>query len=98
MSHKPLRFTQPVLFRLTLEGCQVCKDKECSEDSLTLIENACTDNTALSFLTSTPLSTSIQVNEYIQKINSEYSYQLAEFTLFQFQGSETSEFHTGGTL
>jgi len=77
--------------RLTLENCQACKDANCTSDSLDIIQNACTDNLSLSPLMTIPLSTSIETNEYINVINSEYSYQLAELTLFQFPNTDESE-------
>ena len=102
-----------------MEKCKVCKNSDCTGDSLDIIQNACTDSTQLgcpefSFATiclsvlvffvihfgdlilsrtsseklstfmSTPLSTSTVTNEYINSINSEFNYQLAEMTLFQF--------------
>lgn len=72
------------VFRLILENCQACNDGECTMDSLDIIQNACSDNLSLSSHMSMPLSTSAEVNQYINTINSDYSYQLAELTLFQF--------------
>ena len=37
---------------------------------------------------STPLSTSTTTNEYIDSINSEFNFQLAELTVFQFQDTD----------
>jgi len=71
-------------FWLILENCQACNDGECTMDSLDIIQNACSDNLSLSSHMSMPLSTSAEVNQYINTINSDYSYQLAELTLFQF--------------
>ena len=42
----------------------------------------------LSSLMSMPLSTSTTTNEYIDSINSELSFQLAEMTVFQFPNSD----------
>ena len=78
--------------RLTLENCKVCLSADCSSDSLEIIQNACTDNTPLSSLLSTPLSTSTDVNQYIDEINSDYSFQLAELTVFQFPNTPESKF------
>ena len=110
-----------------MENCKVCKNSDCTGDSLDIIQNACTDSTQLgcpdfSFATislavlvfffihfggpiisrtfdeklstfmSTPLSTSTVTNEYINSINSEFNYQLAEMTLFQFPNSEKCKF------
>ena len=77
--------------RLTLDNCQACKDANCTNDSLDIIQNACTDNLSLSALMTIPLSTSIDTNAFINTINSEYSYQLAEMTLFQFPNTDESE-------
>lgn len=77
--------------RLTLDNCQACKDANCTSDSLDIIKNACTDNLSLSALMAIPLSTSIDSNGFINIINSEYSYQLAELTLFQFPNTNESE-------
>ena len=41
---------------------------------------------------SVPLSTSITTNEYIDSINSEFSFQLAEMTVFQFPNSDQRKF------
>ena len=38
-----------------------------------------------------PLSASIDTNGFINVINSEYSYQLAELALFQFPNTDESE-------
>ena len=110
-----------------MEKCKVCKNSDCTGDSLDIIQNACTDSTQLgcpefSFATiclsvlvffvihfedlilsrtsseklstfmSTPLSTSTVTNEYINSINSEFNYQLAEMTLFQFPNSDKCKF------
>ena len=82
-----------MFFRLTLENCQVCNDVECSMDSLEIIQNACSDNLPLSSLMSMPVSMSADadVNRYIRTINSDYSYQLAEMTLFQFPNTSESK-------
>ena len=41
---------------------------------------------------SMPLSTSTTTNEYIDSINSEFSFQLAEMTVFQFPNSDQRKF------
>ena len=82
----------PNIIRLTLENCQACRDNECSLDSLKIIENACTDDLSLASLMSDPLSTSTDTNDLIKTVNSDYSYQLAELTLFQFPNTAESEF------
>lgn len=71
-------------FWLALESCKVCKGIDCSGDSVEIIKNACSDGSQLSTFISTPLSTSPDVNTYINMIDSDYSYQLAQITLFQF--------------
>ena len=80
-----------MFFRLTLENCQVCNDVECSNDSLDIMQNACSDNLPLSSHMSVPLSEWTGVNQYINTINSDYSYQLAELTLFQFPNTTESK-------
>ena len=70
----------------------MCQNADCSSDSLEIIQNACTDNTSLSSMMSTPLSASTDVNQYIDEINSDYSYQLAELTVFQFPNTPESKF------
>ena len=67
-----------------MENCQVCKEADCSTDSLDILINACSDNLTLSSLLSVPLSTSTDTNEFIDIINSDFNYQLAQMTLFQF--------------
>ena len=51
-----------------------------------------TSGEKLSTFMSTPLSTSTVTNEYINSINSEFNYQLAEMTLFQFPNSDKCKF------
>ena len=80
------------MFRLTLESCKVCKGTDCTGDSVEIIKNACSDGTQLSTFISTPLSTMPDVNTYIDTINSDYSYQLAQMTLFQFPNTPESKF------
>ena len=75
-----------------MENCQACRDNECSLDSLKILENACTDGLSLASLMSDPLSTSTDTNDLIKTVNSEYSYQLAELTLFQYPNTAESEF------
>ena len=41
---------------------------------------------------SMPLSTATTTNEYIDSINSEFSFQLAEMTVFQFPNSDQRKF------
>ena len=41
---------------------------------------------------SIPLSTSTTTNEYIESINSEFNFQLAEMTVFQFSNSDQCKF------
>ena len=56
--------------------------------------NSCpgTSYEQLSTLMSIPLSTSTTTNEYIDSINSEFSFQLAEMTVFQFPDSDQCKF------
>ena len=69
----------------------MCQNSNCSSDSLDIVQNACYDNTTISALMSTPLTTSTDVNQYIDEINSDYSYQLAELTVFQFPNTPESK-------
>lgn len=75
-----------------MESCMVCQDADCSSDTLAIIKDACFDNTILSTQMSIPLSTSTDVNEYINAINSDYSFQLAEFTTFKFPNHPEGKF------
>ena len=91
-----LRFTFQLYFilltlRLALDSCKVCKGTDCTSDSVEIIKNACSDGMALSAFVSTPLSTEPLVNQYINTINSDYSYQLAQMTLFQFPNTPESK-------
>ena len=70
--------------RFTMDSGIVCQDADCTSDTLDIIKDACSDNTILSTQMSIPLSTSTDVNAYINAINSDYSLQLAEFTTFKF--------------
>ena len=69
----------------------VCQDDDCDSDTLDIIKEACFDNTVLSTQMSVPLSTLTDVNEYINEINSDYSFQLAEFTTFKFPNNPESK-------
>ena len=69
----------------------VCQDDDCDSDTLDIIKEACFDNTVLSTQMSVPLSTLTDVNEYIYEINSDYSFQLAEFTTFKFPNNSESK-------
>ena len=77
-----------------MESCKVCKGKDCTGDSVEIIKNACSDGTQLSAFISSPLSTLPNVNTYINSINSDYNYQLAQMTLFQFPNTPESKFRT----
>ena len=37
--------------RLTLENCKVCKESDCTGDSVEIIQNACSDSTQKGFQT-----------------------------------------------
>ena len=79
------------IFRVTFESCQVCRDADCTTDSLTIINNACSDNSVLSNLMSIPFSTVAETNSLIEEINSDWSFELAEMTLFQFPNTPESK-------
>ena len=74
-----------------MDECKVCDEKECKTNSLEFIKDACSDNTPLSTFMTEPLSTFTEVNQYINQIDSEYNYQLAEMTLFQFPNNDESK-------
>ena len=74
-----------------METCMVCQDADCASDTLDIIKDACFDNTVLSTHMSVPLSTSTDVNEYINEINSDYSFQLAELKTFKFPNNPESK-------
>ena len=76
-----------------MESCMVCQEANCTSDSLEIIKDACFDNTVLSTQMSIPLSTSTDVNEYINAINSDFSFQLAEFTTFKFPNNAESKYY-----
>ena len=87
-----IAFPYPVwILRLALEKCKVCKGTDCNGESVEIINNACSDGTQFATFISLPVSTSPKTNTYINTINSEYSYQLAELTLFQFPNTPGSE-------
>ena len=71
----------------------VCSDANCTGYTLDIIKDACADDTLLSTHMSNPLSTSTEVNSYINTINSDYSFQLTELTLFQFPNNPESKFY-----
>ena len=55
---------------------------------MNIINNACTDDVEFTSFMSKPISTLSTTNEYIKSINSEFSFQLAEMTLFKFPNSD----------
>ena len=55
---------------------------------MNIINNACTDDVEFTSFMSKPISTLSTTNEYIKSINSEFSFQLAEMTLFKFPFSD----------
>ena len=75
-----------------MESCKVCADKDCTGESVDIIENACFDDVELKSFVSMPLSTSSTTNDYIKTIDSEFSFQLIEMTLFKFPYSDESKF------
>ena len=79
------------ILRLTLDSCKICKGMDCTGDNVEIIKNACSDGTQLSTFISAPLSTLPDVNTYINTIKSDYSYQWAEMTLFQFPNTPESK-------
>ena len=75
-------------FRFTFESCKICADQSCAGDVVNIINNACTDDVEFTSFMSKPISTLSTTNEYIKSINSEFSFQLAEMTLFKFPNSD----------
>ena len=80
------------LLRLVLENCKVCADKNCTGESVDIIKNACLDDVELASFVSMPLSTLSTTNDYIETIDSEFSFQLVEMALFKFPSSDESEY------
>ena len=80
------------LFRFALESCKVCADKNCTGQYVDIIKNACIDGVELASFVSIPISTSSTTNDYINSINSEFSFQLVEMTLFKFPYSDESKY------
>ena len=79
------------LFRFALENCKVCADSDCTGESIDIIKNACFDDVEFNSFLSMPLSTSSTTNDYINIIDSEFSFQLVEMTLFKFPYSDESK-------
>ena len=80
-------------FWLAFENCKICSTSNCSAGfKFDFIQDACSDQTQLSSFVSMPMSSSLQANEYIENINSEYNFQLVEINLFQFPHSSSCEF------
>ena len=80
-------------FWLSFENCEICSTFNCSDGyTLDFIRDACSDQTDLSSFVSMPNSNSSQANDYIDSINSEYSFQLVELQLFHFSNSSSREF------
>ena len=75
-----------------MESCKVCADKNCTGESVDVIKNACFDDVELASFVSMPLSTLSTTNDYIETIDSEFSLQLVEMTLFKFPSSDESEY------
>ena len=69
----------------------MCRYADCATDSLEIINNACSDNSILSNLMSTPLSTEAIINNLIKTANTDWSFELAEMTLFQFPNTPDSK-------
>ena len=79
------------LLRFALESCKVCADKNCTGESVDIIKNACFDDVELASFVSMPLSSLSTTNDYIKVIDSEFSFQLVEMTLFKFPSSYESK-------
>ena len=80
-------------FWLSFENCEICSTSNCSDGyTLDFIRDACSDQAQLSNLVSIPNSNSSQANDFIDSINSEYSFQLVELQLFHFSNSSSREF------
>ena len=57
-----------------------------------IIKDACLDDVELDSFVSMPLSTLSTTNAYIETIDSEFSFQLVEMTLFKFPSSDESKY------
>ena len=57
-----------------------------------IIKDACLDDVELDSFVSMPLSTLSTTNDYIKVIDSEFSFQLVEMTLFKFPSSDESKY------
>ena len=79
------------LLRFALENCTVCADKNCTGESVDIIKDACFDDVELASFVSMPLSKLSTTNDYIKIIDSEFSFQLVEMTLFKFPQSDESK-------
>ena len=75
-----------------MESCKVCANNDCTGDSVNIIKSACFDDVELNSFVSMPLSTLSTTNDYIKSIDSEFSFQLAEMTLFKFPYSDESKY------
>ena len=74
-----------------MENCTVCADKNCTGESVDIIKDACFDDVELASFVSMPLSTLSTTNDYINIIDSEFSFQLVQMTLFKFPQSDESK-------
>ena len=79
------------LLRFALDNCKVCADNDCNGETIDIVKNACIDDIELNQFVSMPLSTSSTTNDYIDTIDSEFSFQLVEMTLFKFPYSDESK-------
>ena len=70
----------------------MCADTDCTGESVDIIKKACFDDVELNSFVSMPLSTMSTTNDYIRSIDSEFSFQLAEMTLFKFPYSDESKY------
>ena len=75
-----------------MESCKVCAGKDCNGESVDIIKNACFDDVELNSFVSMPLSTLPTTTDYIKTIDSEFSFQLVEMTLFKFPYSDESKY------
>ena len=88
-----------------MDNCKVCADNDCNGESVDIIKNACFDDVGMNSFVSIPLSilstlsniadsnmVDSTTTDYIKTIDSEFSFQLVEMTLFKFANSDESKY------
>ena len=88
-----------------MDNCKVCADNDCNGESVDIIKNACFDDVGMNSFVSIPLSilstlsniadsnmVDSTTTDYIKTIDSEFSFQLVEMTLFKFPYSDEGKY------